>query len=321
MGPEEGRGWLDRVGDGKPTPEAHGAATGLKTLDQPEPGPPDPLRESVPRDAAKGPPCPPPPVPASPPEGASLATPKRLAPAPPLKAQRPSPERGPEEPIPSGAPGGLGPCPPGPPTTPLSPHPAAQPPRSKAAPGPDQEPEVPPSAPRGPSPATVNPDSPGGTPVREQEGQAPEGHPERPQPADRKLCLSSLDTAPLPKGTACPSLQEATRLIREEFAFDGYLDNGLEALIMGTAGHGAPEKPQERTGCGGALQGEVTARRPPPVSAQGTGRAERSPPGQAIRPLGKPQPCGKRISEHCSLAVRPARQPLSPGAHRSAPQL
>uniref|UniRef100_A0A8D1V5M2 Kinase non-catalytic C-lobe domain-containing protein 1 n=1 Tax=Sus scrofa TaxID=9823 RepID=A0A8D1V5M2_PIG len=190
MGPEEGRGWLDRVGDGKPTPEAHGAATGLKTLDQPEPGPPDPLRESVPRDAAKGPPCPPPPVPASPPEGASLATPKRLAPAPPLKAQRPSPER-------------------------------------------DQEPEVPPSAPRGPSPATVNPDSPGGTPVREQEGQAPEGHPERPQPADRKLCLSSLDTAPLPKGTACPSLQEATRLIREEFAFDGYLDNGLEALIMG----------------------------------------------------------------------------------------
>ncbi|XP_028917332.1 kinase non-catalytic C-lobe domain-containing protein 1 isoform X2 [Ornithorhynchus anatinus] len=31
----------------------------------------------------------------------------------------------------------------------------------------------------------------------------------------------------------CPSLQRAVRLIQEEFAFDGYLENGLEVLIMG----------------------------------------------------------------------------------------
>ncbi|XP_059755715.1 kinase non-catalytic C-lobe domain-containing protein 1 isoform X6 [Balaenoptera ricei] len=45
--------------------------------------------------------------------------------------------------------------------------------------------------------------------------------------------VASVDASPLPQGTACPSLQEATRLIQEEFAFDGYLDHGLEALIMG----------------------------------------------------------------------------------------
>ncbi|XP_021493497.1 kinase non-catalytic C-lobe domain-containing protein 1 [Meriones unguiculatus] len=61
----------------------------------------------------------------------------------------------------------------------------------------------------------------------------PDGHPEKPRPADRKLCPSSVDTSSPPKMTACPSLQEAMRLIQEEFAFDGYMDNGLEALIMG----------------------------------------------------------------------------------------
>ncbi|XP_055464805.1 kinase non-catalytic C-lobe domain-containing protein 1 [Psammomys obesus] len=61
----------------------------------------------------------------------------------------------------------------------------------------------------------------------------PDGHPEKPRPADRKLCLSSVDNSSPPKMTACPSLQEAMRLIQEEFAFDGYMDNGLEALIMG----------------------------------------------------------------------------------------
>ncbi|EGW11417.1 Protein very KIND [Cricetulus griseus] len=71
--------------------------------------------------------------------------------------------------------------------------------------------------------AAVSPSSPKG----------PEGHPEKPRPADRKLCPSSVDTSSPPKMTACPSLQEAMRLIQEEFAFDGYLDNGLEALIMG----------------------------------------------------------------------------------------
>ncbi|XP_057362512.1 kinase non-catalytic C-lobe domain-containing protein 1 isoform X3 [Manis pentadactyla] len=45
--------------------------------------------------------------------------------------------------------------------------------------------------------------------------------------------VPSADTLPPSTRSACPSLQEATRLIQEEFAFDGYLDNGLEALIMG----------------------------------------------------------------------------------------
>uniref|UniRef100_A0A8C5LC48 Kinase non-catalytic C-lobe domain-containing protein 1 n=1 Tax=Jaculus jaculus TaxID=51337 RepID=A0A8C5LC48_JACJA len=62
---------------------------------------------------------------------------------------------------------------------------------------------------------------------------ATQGQPEKPRPADRKLCPSSLDASCSPETAACPSLQEAMRLIQEEFAFDGYLDNGLEALIMG----------------------------------------------------------------------------------------
>nr|XP_036867526.1 kinase non-catalytic C-lobe domain-containing protein 1 isoform X3 [Manis javanica] len=45
--------------------------------------------------------------------------------------------------------------------------------------------------------------------------------------------VPSADALPPSTRSACPSLQEATRLIQEEFAFDGYLDNGLEALIMG----------------------------------------------------------------------------------------
>lgn len=71
--------------------------------------------------------------------------------------------------------------------------------------------------------AAASPSSPRGS----------DGHPEKPRPADRKLCPSSVDTSSPPKMTACPSLQEAMRLIQEEFAFDGYMDNGLEALIMG----------------------------------------------------------------------------------------
>ncbi|KAB1270813.1 Kinase non-catalytic C-lobe domain-containing protein 1 [Camelus dromedarius] len=70
----------------------------------------------------------------------------------------------------------------------------------------------------------------------DQEGdgkQAPEAHgattslkiPDQPAPGPPEPLGES--------GTDCPSLQEATRLIQEEFAFDGYLDNGLEALIMG----------------------------------------------------------------------------------------
>ncbi|KAM9051973.1 kinase non-catalytic C-lobe domain-containing protein 1 isoform 4-T4 [Megaptera novaeangliae] len=225
--PEERRGRLAGEGDGKRAPEAHGAATGLKTPSQPAPGSPEPPRESAPRDSAQGCPSPPAPAPASPLEGASLVMPKSLAPAPPMTTQMPPPERGPKEPIPTAAAcGGLGPCPPGPTAAPHSPCHPAKPPRSRATQGPGQEPEGPPSA-------TGSPDGPGGAPVREWGDRAPEGHPEWPCPADHKLCPSSVDASPLPQGTACPSLQEATRLIQEEFAFDGYLDHGLEALIMG----------------------------------------------------------------------------------------
>lgn len=84
--------------------------------------------------------------------------------------------------------------------------------------------------------AAVSPSSPKG----------PEGHPEKPRPADRKLCPSSVDTSSPPKMTACPSLQEAMRLIQEEFAFDGYLDNGLEALIMGMKATGATLEAQDK---------------------------------------------------------------------------
>eukprot|EP00069_Balaena_mysticetus_P016477 bmy_09751T0 len=232
--PEERRGRLDGEGDGKQAPEAHGAATGLKTPDQPAPGSPEPLRESAPRDSAQGCPSPPALAPASPLEGASLVMPKSPAPAPPMTTQMPPPERGPKEPIPTAAAcGGLGPHPPGPTAAPHSPCHPAKPPRSRATQGPGQEPEGPLSAPRSPSSATGSPDGPGGAPVREWDDRAPEGHPEWPCPADHKLCPSSVDASPLPQGTACPSLQEATRLIQEEFAFDGYLDHGLEALIMG----------------------------------------------------------------------------------------
>ena len=154
-----------------------------------------------------------------------MPTPQSQAPPPPLERQEFSEDRGAEEPIPIRASSDAL----GPPTAPLSPRPPAEPPRSRTTQEAGQEPESPPLAAQGPSPATGNPDSPGATPG---------GQPEAPQPADRKLCPSSVDAPPLPEGAACASLQEATRLIQEEFAFDGYLDRGLEALIMGTKGHG-----------------------------------------------------------------------------------
>lgn len=73
-----------------------------------------------------------------------------------------------------------------------------------------------------------------------------------------------MDAGPPPRRTACASLQEATRLIQEEFAFDGYLDNGLEALIMGTGARGprtcAPaQRGQRRAATGGAEPGHPRA--------------------------------------------------------------
>ncbi|XP_045710194.1 kinase non-catalytic C-lobe domain-containing protein 1 [Phyllostomus hastatus] len=203
--PEERNGMLDGDVDGKKAPEGQATADSPETPDRLAPGPP---RELVPGGAAQGGPCPPAP--------AASESPRSPAPAPPLKAQ---------EPAPSGdASGGLRPPAPGTPAGPQGPHHPAKPPRSKAPKGPGREPRSPPSAPLSPPPAEASPDSPRGATV---------GHPERPRPADRKPCPPGVDASPAPRSPACPSLQEATRLIREEFAFDGYLDHGLEALIMG----------------------------------------------------------------------------------------
>lgn len=223
--PQERRGWLDGDVSGKKAPEAHVVATSLETPDQPAPGPPpqgaapEPPRELALRDSAQGCPCPSAP--------ASSATPQSSAPAPSLQAPGPPQGQGPEEPVPPGASsGGPGPRPPGPTAAHHGLRHPAKPPRSKAT-------EGPPSAPRSPSLAGGSASSPRSPPVRERDDRAPDSHAERPRPADRKLCPSSVDASPLPERTACPSLQEATRLIQEEFAFDGYLENGLEALIMG----------------------------------------------------------------------------------------
>ncbi|KAB0350575.1 hypothetical protein FD754_015432 [Muntiacus muntjak] len=213
--PEDG-GQLDLQGDGKQAP-------GPETAVQPAPSPSGPLRESARRGSAQG--CPWPPAPTSPPEGPSMLPPESPAPTLPLETQVSSQDGGADEPVPIRASSvGLRPQPPRPPTAPPSPHHPAEPPRSKTAQEAGQEPEGPPSAPQGPSPATGNPDSPGDAPGRQ---------PESPKPADCKLCPSGVDAPLLLEGAACPSLQEATRLIQEEFAFDGYLDRGLEALIMG----------------------------------------------------------------------------------------
>lgn len=52
------------------------------------------------------------------------------------------------------------------------------------------------------------------------------------------------------------------RLIQEEFAFDGYLDNGLEALIMGMEAPGASLEAQDK--------GEVEGGSPESISMEGT---------------------------------------------------
>lgn len=167
------------------------------------------------RDSAQGCPCPP--------ARASPARPQPSAPAPPPKAQEPGPEAW----VPPGASAaGLRPRPPG-----LSLQLPAQPPGSAAS-------EGPPPAPCSLAPARARPGSPGGSPDRERDDQAPGRCPERPRAADGRPGPCGVDAGPLPR-TAWAALQEATRLIQEEFAFDGYLDNGLEALIMGTGVRGS----------------------------------------------------------------------------------
>nr|XP_055209949.1 kinase non-catalytic C-lobe domain-containing protein 1 isoform X4 [Gorilla gorilla gorilla] len=220
---EERGGQREGEGEEKLSPEAHAGSPSLKTPDGPVPGlgpqgaAPEPLGASVRRDSAQGCPCPPPQAPAKQPEGASSAAPGSPVPAPPTKASALPVEQGPAEPIPPGVTsGGLRPDALGPTTAHHGPRHPPKPPRSKATERLGREPE-----------------GPGATPAGEPDDQSPDSVPERPRPADRRLCLPCVDASPLPGRTACPSLQEATRLIQEEFAFDGYLDNGLEALIMG----------------------------------------------------------------------------------------
>ncbi|CAK6436031.1 unnamed protein product [Pipistrellus nathusii] len=199
--PEEREGGLDADVDEKKASEAHAVAASLETPDQRAPGPrssgtaPGPPRESAPRGSAQGCPCPP---------GPSSSVMPQVPPAASSRGQGP---RTPEAPAARQGP----------------PHPA-KPPRSKAIKGPSQEPQGPPPASCSPALSKASPDGP---------RDVADSHPEQPRPADRKLGPPGVDATPVPKSKACPSLQEATRLIQEEFAFDGYLDNGLEALIMG----------------------------------------------------------------------------------------
>ncbi|XP_030058856.1 kinase non-catalytic C-lobe domain-containing protein 1 [Microcaecilia unicolor] len=46
-------------------------------------------------------------------------------------------------------------------------------------------------------------------------------------------CSSDLEPASQQKRTICSSVQKVVQLIQEEFAFDGYLENGVEDLAMG----------------------------------------------------------------------------------------
>ncbi|XP_069867454.1 kinase non-catalytic C-lobe domain-containing protein 1 isoform X2 [Dipodomys merriami] len=196
------------------------AAQGLPGATRPDQPAPDTEPEraavdsagaSVPRGSAPERSCPPGPVLPSQ-QGVTSGTAASPTPALPQQAPALPPEHKPEGQAPSrtsppaGAPASRGP------------HPPRKPPRSKAA-----EPEAALPGVQGPLLAAGGPNSP----------RRPESHPDRPRPPDRKLCPSSVDTPSPPTAAACPSLQEAMRLIQEEFAFDGYLDNGLEALIMG----------------------------------------------------------------------------------------
>ncbi|KAL1787916.1 very KIND isoform X2 [Sigmodon hispidus] len=193
--PQDGCGQLGRRRTGKQSSQELVEDTDLKTPDQLPPG--LGLQETTPDHASDS-------VPPSSakecscPHGPSLSTQqKRTSGTPSSPASSLPPEHRPDGQSPLGAA-----LPSGSTSTSQGPRHPCKPPRGKSG--------VIPGSPRG-----------------------PDGHSEKPRPADRKLCPSSVDSSSPPKMTACPSLQEAMRLIQEEFAFDGYLDNGLEALIMG----------------------------------------------------------------------------------------
>ncbi|KAM9197444.1 kinase non-catalytic C-lobe domain-containing protein 1 [Dugong dugon] len=218
--PEERRG--KEVGRGTLAPEALGASASANTPERPALAakPQDAASEKLGESDAERP-CPATPVP--PHRPAEAASSKTLIspvcaspPAQPRKAQVQAGQRS-EEPVPLGATSEvLAPAPLRAPAASHGPHRLSKTPRGTVTERPDQELEGPRWA------AQASPNGPRGTSGRE-----------RPRPADSKLCPSGADTSPLQRRTACPSMQEAMRLIQEEFASDGYLDNGLEALIMG----------------------------------------------------------------------------------------
>ncbi|KAM6186245.1 kinase non-catalytic C-lobe domain-containing protein 1 [Rhynchocyon petersi] len=213
LGPEE-RPAEPTAGENADAPATgtHGAAEPAETFARPAPG--TELPGTAPKrlqESAAERPCPAPPSPAHRPEAASPKTPSSPVPAsppaPPTGSQTQAEPRL-EESVP-------------PETTTTSEVPeAASPGSPPAGHGPCHQPKTPKGA------ATELPDQ-----------DSPKGHRgasgrERTRPAEHKSGPTGADTGALQKA-ACPSLQEAMRLIQEEFAFDGYLDNGLEALIMG----------------------------------------------------------------------------------------
>ncbi|KAM4852476.1 kinase non-catalytic C-lobe domain-containing protein 1 isoform 2-T3 [Thomomys bottae] len=214
--PQERSSLLDRESKGK---QAAQDLPGATKPDQPmpDPGPQGVAVESavasVPCGLAHECSCPPGPILPTEQEGATPGTPCSPTPTPSGTAPALSPKHRAD---------GLGPSRTTPPLGDSSashgPHPRGKPPQSKA---PEPEGPLPPA--QGLTLTAGSPDSP----------RSPGGHADRPQPSDRKLCPCNVDASSPPKTAACPSLQEAMRLIQEEFAFDGYLDNGLEALIMG----------------------------------------------------------------------------------------
>uniref|UniRef100_H0XPP0 Kinase non-catalytic C-lobe domain-containing protein 1 n=1 Tax=Otolemur garnettii TaxID=30611 RepID=H0XPP0_OTOGA len=199
-GPAERTSQPESSGEGTHCPRVPSG----NSLEAPGPGPqemaPEPLRESVLPGFALGNPHSPPLAPENLLEGALSVTSSSADPTPPLKPLVPLPQQGTDGQVLPGSTSGLKPCLPGP---------------TIASHGPRHPPKPPRNSPKG-SPA----------------GGCGDSTPKRPQPTDCKLCLPSVDPSPFAKKEACPSLQEATRLIQEEFAFDGYLDNGLEVLIM-----------------------------------------------------------------------------------------
>ncbi|XP_048190616.1 kinase non-catalytic C-lobe domain-containing protein 1 [Perognathus longimembris pacificus] len=207
--PKERSSPLDRENTGKQTAQELSGASRPDQLVA-DPGPPGAAvgsaEASMPCGSAPEGACPPGLILTAQQEGDTPATPPREAPAssPQHKSDGQAPSR--TTPPPGGLLGSH------------SPHPPRKPPRSKAT-----EPDASRLAARDPILAVASPNSPRGQ----------ESHLDRPRPSDRKRCPSSVDTSSPPKTAACPSLQEAMRLIQEEFACDGYLDNGLEALIMG----------------------------------------------------------------------------------------